>query len=326
MNFSSQIRSTALQAQRGFTLIELMIASTIALVMLIGVANLYLTSLLSEKSNVRNSEITTNGRYAIDVLRRDLLHAGYRGVTWSAPSAMTTATSTITNECIGAGFATNLRQGIWGSNDNNPFSSTCIPAANYSVGDIMVVRHADVATTATASLVNSTIYFRSAYERGEVFQGSQSSTLATTFTQTPNFNYALKANVYYISPYTTSATESPLVPALYRVVLGDGPAMTTELVASNIENMQVRYGRYTTDLNTQFYQASGVSTTATATTTTSTEWDAVNSVRIWLLVRSSKPEMGYQNTNTYTLGDVTVTVNDGYRREVFSTVVQLRNI
>lgn len=83
---------------------------------------------------------------------------------------------------------------------------------------------------------------------------------------------------------------------------------------------------YTTDLNTQFYAANNVSTTATATTTTSTEWDAVNSVRIWILVRSSKPEMGYTNTNTYTLGDVTVTVNDGYRRELFSTVVQLRNI
>jgi type IV pilus assembly protein PilW len=260
------------------------------------------------------------------VLRRDLLHAGFRGVTWSAPSAISTTVGAITNECIGAGYATNLRQGIWGSNDNNPFSGTCIPAASYSTGDILVVRHAELATTATASLGATTLYLRSSYERGEVFQGNQSTALAATFTQTPNFNYALKVNTYYISPFTTSSTETPLVPALYRVVLGAGPAMTSELVASNIENMQVRYGRYTTDQNTQFYQASNVSATATATTTTSTEWDAVNSVRIWILVRSTRPEMGYSNTNTYQLGDVSVTVNDGYRRELFSTVVQLRNI
>jgi|CXWL01.1.fsa_nt_gi type IV pilus assembly protein PilW len=312
--------------QRGFTLIELMIASAIALAMLIGVANLYLSSLTTEKTNNQASEVTTNGRYAMDVLRRDLLHAAYRGVSWAAPSAISTAVGSIANECIGSGFATNIRQGIWGSNDSNPFSATCIPAANYRAGDTLVIRGAALSTTATASLVGTTLYFRSAYERGEVFQGSQSTALATTFTQTPNYNYALRANIYYISPYTTSATESPLVPALYRVVLGDGPAMSTELVASNIENMQIRYGRYTTDQNTQFYDADGVSATATATTTTTTEWDAVNSARIWLLVRSTRPEAGYTNTSTYTLGDVTVTVNDGYRREVFSTVVQLRNI
>ena len=316
--------------QRGFTLIELMIASTIALVMLIGVANLYLSSLSTEKTNDQASEITTNGRFAIDTLRRELLHAGFRGLTWAAPSTITTTIGTVTNECIGTGFATNIRQGIWGSNDNNPFSATCIPAANYSTGDVLVVRHAALAVSTTLS--NNVLYFRSAYERGEVFQGNQSATLATAFTQTPQPNYAFNVNVFYISPYTTSATESPLVPALYRVTLGDGgalatgAAMTNELVAGNIENMQVRYGRYTTDQNTQFYSASNVSTTATATTTTSTEWDAVNSVRIWILVRASKPEMGYQNTNTYTLGDITVTVNDMYRREVFSTVVHLRNI
>ena len=316
--------------QRGFTLIELMVASTIALVMLIGVANLYLSSLSTEKTNDQASEITTNGRFAIDTLRRELLHAGFRGVTWAAPSTITTTIGTVSNECIGTGFATNIRQGVWGSNDNNPFSATCIPATNYSVGDVLVVRRAALAVSATLS--NNVLYFRSAYERGEVFQGGQSATLSTAFTQTPQYNYALNVNVYYISPYTTSATESPLVPALYRVTLGDGgalatgAAMTNELVAGNIENMQVRYGRYTTDQNTQFYSAGNVSTTATATTTTSTEWDAVNSVRIWILVRASQPDPGYQNTSTYTLGDITVTVNDSFRREVFSTVVHLRNI
>ena len=52
----------------------------------------------------------------------------------------------------------------------------------------------------------------------------------------------------------------------------------------------------------------------------------MNSVRIWILVRASQPDPGYQNTSTYTLGDITVTVNDSFRREVFSTVVHLRNI
>jgi len=318
--------------ERGFTLIELMVASTLALFMLIGVSQLYLSSISSEKTTASASEITTNGRYAIDVLRRDLLHAGFRGLSWAQPTwPLTTAVGAVAGECIGTGFAINLRQGIWGSNDANPFAATCIPAANYSVGDVLVVRHAALSAT-TGALSGTTLYFRSAYERGEVFQGNQSAALATTFTQTPSFNYALESKVYYVSPFTDSpattgvATESPPVPALYRVVLGAGPRMTAELVASNIENMQIRYGRLSTDMNTRYYSANSIDPGTTSTTATKTNWDEVNSVRIWVLVRSSKPEPGYINTSTYTLGDKTVTVNDGYRRELYSTVVQLRNI
>jgi type IV pilus assembly protein PilW len=332
-------------AERGFNLVELMVASTIAMFMLIGVANLYLSSLSSEKTNTQAAEITSNGRYAIDVLRRDLLHAGFRGITWAAPSPVSTGTPVIANECIGTGFVTNIRQGIWGANDSDPFAASCIPAAAYSRGDVLVVRHADYANTTTVNVAttvadritatniltaapnSTTMFFRSAYERGEVFEGLNSAALFTTFTQAPSFDYKIDVNVYYISPFTVAAGETPLVPALWRVKLDSGPAMTRELVASNIENMQVRYGRLTTDLNTRFYHANAVSATANSTTTTPSEWDAVNSVRIWLLVRSTNPEVGYVNANTYTLGDVTVgPFNDGYRREIYSTVVQLRNI
>ena len=320
MKIDSPHPPVARSQERGFTLIELMVASTLALFMLIGVSQLYLSSLSSEKTTASASEITTNGRYAIEVLRRDLMHAGFRGLSWAPPTwPLSTSLGT-----IAGGFATNLRQGVWGANDTNPFAATCIPAANYSTGDVLVVRH--VATTTAASLNANELYFRSAYERGEVFLGSQSTALATTFTQTPSFDYALETKVYYVSKFTDSSTETALVPALYRVTTAAGPAMSAQLVASNIEDMQIRYGRLTPDLNTRFYPASSISPTADATTTTPTDWDSVNSVRIWILARSTKPEPGYTNTSTYTLGDKTVTVNDGYRREVFSAVAQLRNI
>lgn len=48
-------------------------------------------------------------------------------------------------------------------------------------------------------------------------------------------------------------------------------------------------------------------------------------VRAWLLLRTTAIERGDRNTATYILADRTITVNDGFRRQVFSTVVQLRN-
>ena len=173
----------------------------------------------------------------------------------------------------------------------------------------------------SATLDANTIYFRSAYERGQVFKGTPPSFVA----EVPYQDYPLDVSVFYVNPFTTSATESPLVPALYRKTLASGPSYTTRLVASNVQDMQIQYGRYTTDEKSQYFNANGVSATATSTTTDPTEWDDVNMARIWLLVRSSSPEPGYSNTNTYQLGDKSVTANDGFRRQLFSTVVQLRN-
>ena len=304
--------------QEGFSLIELMISMVIALVIVVGVLELFVASASSERTNSTAAEIATSGRYAIGVLRRDLQHAGFRGVTYAQPGVLTTTIPAVTGEC-GAGFAINISQRVWGNNDSNPFSATCIPTANYLAGDILVIRRTGVSVI--TSLNANSLYVRSSYERGEVFRGNTPPPL---FTQVPNFDYALETVVYYISPYTNAPTESPRVPALYRLEMGagsGGPTMTPALVASNIEDMQVQYGRTLTDLTTQYYNANNISATVTPS-----EWDDVKSVRIWILVRATMPEQGYTNTATYTLGDRTITVNDGFRREVFSAVIQMRNL
>jgi type IV pilus assembly protein PilW len=313
------------QAVAGFSLIEMMISITIGLFIIAALVGVVASNSRSSKTNERTSEVQTNGRYALASIRHELREAGYRGYTWAEPNTPTTTITPITGECLESGatagaFVTNVRQGVWGTNDSNPFSGTgnCIPAASYSGDDVLVIRR--VADTPTTTLAANTIYFHSSYALGEVFRG----TTAPTFTgASPLADFAVQAYVYYISPYTISATESPLVPALYRVALQSGGVMAAELVASGIEHFQVQYGRATTDLNTRYYNASGI--TGTSTSTVTSEWDDVNSVRIWLLARNSTAEPGYANTNSYVMGDQTYTVNDSFRRQLFTTVVQLRN-
>jgi len=195
-----------------------MVALTLGLLLVLAVTGALLTSTSVNRSNVRTSELQTNGQFALEVIRRDLLHAGFRGLTTAMPSA--NSLGTITNECA-AGFVANLHMGIWGANDSNPFAGTCIPAANYGTGDVLVLRGA--ASAPVTSLNANTIYLRSAYERGVVFLGNA----PPTFTETPNQDFTLEAIVYYVCPYTNSATESPRIPALYRVKLHPGPTMAT---------------------------------------------------------------------------------------------------
>ena len=302
----------------GFSLIELMVALTIGLFIVAVMLASYATSSASNRTNARVAEFQTNGRFATDFLRRELQHSGFAGLSWTNLT-LTGTTGTAEYGC-GPGFVANINQPIWGANDTNPLSGSCIPAANYARGDILVVRRAglDSIPSATALAAN-TLYFRSEYLQGSVFLGPT----RPVDVQAPVADYLLQTDVYYISPYTNSVGESPQVPALYRMTLGAGPAMTAQLVASGIENMQVQYGVRTgaaATARTQFLDASAVS---------ASDWANVVAVRLWLLARSADAEPGYTNTTTYTMGDKVgaqaVTVNDHFQRQLFPLVVQLRN-
>ena len=313
--------------QAGFTLIELMIAITIGLGILAGLVGVLAANSSNSRSNDRTSELMTNGRYALNSMKQEVRQAGFRAYTWADPSPP--GTLTLTNECLEAGatagsFVANIRQGIWGANNVNPFTASCIPAASYAAGnDVLVVRR--LAVTPAATLSANSVYFQSSYVRGQIFQG----TTAPTFpgSPTPLASFAVQIYVYYISPFTVSSTESPLVPALYRVSLQSDGSMDRELVASGIEHLQVQYGKLNTTVpaTTQFFDTL---TGSSFDSTVGSDWANVNAVRIWLLARNETTEPGYSNTNSYVMGDQTYDFSgapDGFRRQLFTTVVQLRN-
>ena len=312
--------------QAGFTLIEMMIAITIGLGILAGLVGVLAANSSNSRSNDRTSELMTNGRYALNSMKQELRQAGFRAYTWAEPS--TPGALALINECLETGaaagsFVANIRQGIWGANNVNPFSASCIPAASYADGnDLLVVRRLAVIPAATLS--SNTVYFQSSYERGQIFQGTTAPTFSGS--PTPLASFAVQIYVYYISPFTVSSTESPLVPALYRVSLQSDGSMDRELVASGIEHLQIQYGKLSTTVpaTTQFLDTLAGSSFNSA----ATDWDTVNAVRIWLLARNETAEPGYSNTNSYVMGDQTYDFSgapDGFRRQLFTTVVQLRN-
>ena len=310
----------------GFTLIEMMIAITIGLGILAGLVGVLAANSSNSRSNDRTSELMSNGRYALNSMKQELRQAGFRGYTWAEPTAPG-ALGTLTNECLPAGatagtFVSNIRQGIWGANNSNPFSASCIPDASYSTGnDVLVVRR--LAANSETPVANK-LYFQSSYSTGQIFRGATAPVFSDGLTPVASFPVQIYA--YYISPFTVSATETPMVPALYRVALQSDGSMSRELVASGIEHFAVQYGKLTTATppTTQFFDTLAGS----STNTLASDWDTVNSVRIWLLARNETAEPGYSNTNSYLMGDQTYDFGaapDGFRRQLFSTVVQLRN-
>ena len=315
-------RAPPATAMSGFSLIEMMVSITVGLMIVAALVGVLASNSRGTKSNDRTAELQSNGRYALDHLKREVHHAGYRGYTWAEPTTPTGIS--ITNECLEAGaaantFVQNIRQGVWGADDSNPYTANCLPATKYSLGDVLVLRRLANAPTPTASLVANTVYFRSTYAVGQMFQGVTGPTISGT----PIADFALQEYVYYIGVDDNDAT----IPALRRISL-TANAMVDEMVVSGIEQMQVQYGRAASNLNTQYFDASNIAgaSTDSPTTLTTYAWDDVSSVRIWLLARNAKAETGYTNSDQYVMGNTTYgPMNDSFRRQLFTTVVQLRN-
>jgi type IV pilus assembly protein PilW len=320
----------------GFSLVELMIAMTIGLLIIGALMAVIVSAGSSSRSNDRNSELQTNGRYALEALKRDVQVAGYYDFSGGGVAPAPVA---LPGDCYQF-FASNLSQRVWGSNDGvNAFAAKCIPAASYAGSDILVLRYLSLDSGAstdgqlTAGFnTNGGLYLRSAYIRHAMFVPPA---MPGAMTATPQADHRVEVHIYYVNPNTSAADG---VPSLHRVRLDDTGNMIDEMVVSGIQNLQVQYGVSDAAGNTQYLDANNVNPGVAAATDSVTPainnalgapnpWSKVTSLRVWLLARNSTPgEAAFTDTNSYTIGDQTIAAaNDHFRRQVLSSTIQLRN-
>jgi len=109
------------------------------------------------------------------------------------------------------------------------------------------------------------------------------------------------------------------IPTLCRKSLrGTGPGMTTECIATGIENLQIEYGIDTTaDGHPNVYM----------TNPSLADMQNLVSARIFLLARTTDIDTRYVNNKTYSLSNSPNFVpGDSFHRRVFSTSVSIQNI
>ena len=66
----------ALSGQRGLTLVEMMVAMTIGLIVLVGVGSIYLSSLRTYRIQEDDARLQESGRYVIELIGRSIRQAG----------------------------------------------------------------------------------------------------------------------------------------------------------------------------------------------------------------------------------------------------------
>ena len=120
----------------------------------------------------------------------------------------------------------------------------------------------------------------------------------------------MRAHGYFVGP-SVRTCNGVAVPSLWRASLSDTAQPELQELLPGVENFQVQYG-----INNQYLDADDIALA---------DWPDVVTVRIWLLVRSECAESGYSDKRTIVMGDDDYVVDDSYRRQLYSSVVMIRN-
>ena len=338
--------SAQAHGQRGFGLIELMVGSTLGLILLATIISIYLST--KQTYNIQESlaRMQENARLALRLITHDARMAGYLGGVvqpWAIRESTDLPIGTLTGECH-AGWARSAilpNDGVAAPTltgaDNSPdLFSGCIHAGGHSQGtDILSLYFADANPVADDSLQQGRIYLRSSLQGGLLFKAGADKSLPKDFNMagTPH-TFRLNAVAYYLRPWsvippTRAQPGGDGIPTLMRATLSDCGAsacVKNEALIEGIVNLQFQYGVDDSGgLKTLHYLNADQLGDFTHQPGKSA-WQSVRAVRIALLARSLTAEPGYRDTNApYRMADQTVDVAAGFRHLLITGTVALRN-
>lgn len=301
--------------QKGFSLIELMIGIVIGLFITGVVIALFTQSKRNYNQDEEIARLQENGRYALQVISRDLALAGFLGNVQIADDVV-------------VNLPPNAPCGInWHDAAESPLLTpikvfdvsypSCIPASSGS--QALVIKHAKGSPTTSPGIGNLILSSN----------GKDGSLYVTSTTATdPAYQYwDFLVHAYYIGDEDNDG-----IPGLYRKrIIADS---TTSLSIANdgelvpgVQDFRVTFGLDSSGDD-------GIADTYTMSPTAAELATAV-SARLDLLVRSTNADISYTNDKTYFVGSTSLSgygftdengnVGKFYGR-VFSTTVQMRNI
>ena len=355
-----RLRSSRLQ-QRGLSIMELMISIAIGMIVLTGISLLFVSSSSSTRELVKSAQQLENGRFAIETLRQELMHAGFYGQFASLPAAPAavpdpcdvSSATTLYN-------ATPIAVQIIDGTGTRP---SCIPSADYVAGtDILVVRRASTQVVPVGTATTSGEIYIQANPVAAEIQTGNGSTMTTTSTAAgaaatilnrdstaaPIRKYSVV--IYYVAPCSVPAgggttctgasdDRGKPVPSLkrrYLTVSGGAATMVAEAIVEGIQNLQIEVGiddTPTTVGTLTGYPGDGSADRFSACSSsgpcTVTDLSNIVGARVYVLARNTETTTGYTDTKTYSLGSLASAVvapGDSYKRHVYSTEVRIVNM
>ena len=307
--------------QRGFSILELLIALGLGLMLTAGVVIVFVQNHRSAVQDEEIARVLENGRYLVRILSREMAMSGYWGKFLDVGTTINDASVLIGQDCGDGVNPWTMELNAIQFLDNVTTVTTaatfeCLPSANIVVGsDIVAIKRVSDFETADASLQTNQIYMRTNAVAATMFLGGAAGTPPAMAGTVVNWSY--RPQIYFLRNYSFNPADG--IPSLCRGFLDNSspPDMITECLIEGVENLQIEFG---VDDDDDF-----IADYYTGSPTAAELFDSV-SCRIHVLLRSLKPIPSYINDKAYSMGSVNIAAaNDGYFRRVFSTTVLLRN-
>jgi len=338
-------QSARLHKQFGLTLIELMIAMTIGLFLLIGTFTVFTQSRTNFRVSDSVARLQENARFALDTMEPDIRLAKFWGRS-AEPGTITTIPAGLVVNCdtvdtsaamvppvTYTGWTLNFAQELWAVDESSGYAHAtlgipCAPnGAAQAPSAALVVRHAGgqvVAPTAGNIQVHTDLARASLFNDGAVPAGYAASA------QTHN----VMVNIYYVDQSSDLDANTPSLRV--KTLIAGGVHQDQELI-TGVENMQVQLG-VDTDGDGEVERYVDVDHDIINPTTAGTIPDAqIVAVRLWLLLRAEAQEIGYVDNKLYASPDPDVRINpcapgggcpypSNFRRLAVAKTIFLRNI
>ena len=311
------------------TMVELMIAMMLSLVVGAAVITVFVNNSYSFNQDDNVLRMQDDARFALSEIAHDLSMAGHYA-DLLLPGLITPDTSlTLGTDCGPAGQPQWVYQTVQTGTstslsvvavDNATAASalanfSCISAATFKAGtDVVSIKR--VVGGRTAVPAAGSIYLQTNGTVGLLYREPVVGAPAI-IVPLPRSDWEYRPSIYFIRDFANIAGDG--IPTLCRKVLrGAGPSMTTECIATGIEDMQLEYGIDSTgDGNPNSFFANP----------TLVQMQNVVSARIFLLARATEIDTRYTNDKTYLIGNAPAFVPaDSFRRRVYSKTVSIQNI
>ena len=329
-------------SQRGTTLVELLVAMTVALLVVGTVAAIFAGTSRNRASLERAARLAENAHYAMELLRNDIAQAGYYdtltttagGFAWRLRDPCATAIGDLGwSHPSGTAPPVNVRIenapvpifGLRAADATPP----CLPDRMPGTA-ILVVRFVGPQTTppALAAGMPHLQLSKCQLETPNKLNLGVFSNVPADFTLR-NVGCATVADVkrftvraYYVATCDRCGIDT--IPTLKRAELtGDGIAVTP--LAEGIENLQIEYGL---DANGDGTPDRYLDIPDAGLGAAFGEWSNVMAVRIYLVARSIDIEHGYTDTKEFDLGLAgrKAAANDGFKRTMLTSLVRPMNL
>lgn len=348
MNPSPYTLNTARQS--GFSLTELMVAVTLGLLVVAGLAGVFATTSQSRGEVERTNRQIENGRYAMQVVIDDLRVAGFLGEldpgNLATPATKPDPCATTIAE-LKAAMSLHVQGYDEGAN-----APSCLDDVRENT-DIVVIRRASTCVAGAADCEPATSgppYFQASLcypssgstelAAGDINSYFALSTDTSALTMHKKDCTSLanlrryRTHIYFIAN-NNNGTDG--IPTLKRAEL-DGSAFTIVPLVEGIENLQIEYGVDTDVKGTanagspNGYTSDPDGFNACVGQACVENWRNVVAVKLHLLARNTERATGYTDTKTYSLGlnaengvKSVGPFNDSYKRHVYQSSLRLTN-